>query len=47
MGAIRANDFPRRRSTENLAYALRTRAPEMPPNGHQQPTMAATSNLRI
>ena len=24
-----------RRPTENLAYALRTRVPEMSPNGHQ------------
>jgi len=36
----------RRRSTENLAYALRARAPEMPPNGHQQPTTASGSHLR-
>jgi hypothetical protein len=36
----------RRRPTENLAYALRTRAPEMPPNCHQQPTTATSSNLR-
>ena len=26
------------RPTENLAYALRTRVPEMSPNRHQQPT---------
>jgi hypothetical protein len=36
----------RRRPTESLAYALRARAPEMPPNCHQQPTIAASSNLR-
>ena len=35
-----------RRPTENLAYALRARAPEMPPNRHQQPTLATGSNLR-
>ena len=33
-------------SIEDLAYALRARAPEMPPNGHQQPTIATSSNLR-
>ena len=32
--------------TESLAYALRARAPEMPPNSHQQPTLATGSNLR-
>jgi len=31
---------------ENLAYALPARAPEMPPNRHQQPTMAISGNLR-
>jgi hypothetical protein len=36
----------RHSSTENLAYALRARAPEMPPNCHQQPTIATSSNLR-
>jgi hypothetical protein len=36
----------RRRSTENLAYALRGRAPEVPPNGHQQPAIATSSNLQ-
>jgi len=36
----------RRRLTENLAYALLARAPEMPPNYHQQPTIATGSHLR-
>jgi hypothetical protein len=36
----------RRRSTENLAYALLTRVPEMSPNCRQQPTIATSSNLR-
>jgi len=36
----------RHRLTENLAYALRARAPQMPPNHHQQPTMATSSNVR-
>jgi hypothetical protein len=31
---------------EHLAYALRARAPEMPPNGHQQPTTGTSSTLR-
>ena len=35
-----------RRSTENVAYVLRTCAPEMPPNGHQQPASANSSNLQ-
>jgi hypothetical protein len=33
-------------SIENLDFALRARAPEMPPNCHQQPTIATSSNLR-
>jgi hypothetical protein len=36
----------RRRSTENLAYALLTCVPEMSPNCHQYPTIATSSNLR-
>ena len=36
----------RHRPAENLAYALRARAPEMPPDNHQQPTMATGSHLR-
>jgi len=32
--------------TENLAYALPARAREMPPNYHQQPTIATGSHLR-
>ena len=36
----------RRRPAENLAYALLARAPEMPPNYHQQPTIATGSHLR-
>jgi hypothetical protein len=36
----------RRRPTENLACALPARAPEMPPNYHQQPTIATGSHLR-
>ena len=35
-----------RRTTDNLAYALRRRAPEMPPNGHQQPTIGTSTHLR-
>jgi hypothetical protein len=31
---------------KNLAYASLARAPEMPPNHHQQPTIVASSNLR-
>ena len=31
---------------EHPAYALRARAPEMPPNSHQQPTIATSSNLQ-
>ena len=34
------------RLTENLAYALRARAPEMSPNRHQQPTIITSSNAR-
>jgi hypothetical protein len=36
----------RRLSAENLAHALLARDPEMPPNPHQQPTIATSSNLR-
>jgi hypothetical protein len=36
----------RRSHAKNLAYALRARAPEMPPNSHQQPAVATSSNLR-
>ena len=36
----------RRSPAKNLAYALRARAPEMPPNSHQQPMIATSSNLR-
>ena len=32
--------------TENLAYASLACVPEMSPNRHQQPTIAAGSNLR-
>jgi len=38
--------FQRRRPTENLVDALPARAPEMPPNCHQQPTIATGSHLR-
>ncbi len=31
---------------EHLAYALRARAPEMPPNGHQQSTTGTSSTPR-
>ena len=36
----------RRRPTGNLAYALPARAPEMPPNYRQQPTIATGCHLR-
>jgi len=36
----------RRRPTKNLAYALAARAPEMPPNYRQQPTIATGRHLR-
>ena len=36
-----------RRSTENPAYALRARAPEMPPNSHQQPTIARARRAQL
>jgi hypothetical protein len=35
-----------RSPAKNLAYALRARAPEMPPNSHQQSAIATSSNLR-
>ena len=35
-GLKRGRSFDPRRFTENLAYALKARAPEMPPNCHQQ-----------
>ena len=45
-GLISGRSFDGAGSTENLAYALRARAPEMPPNSHQQPTIATSCNLR-
>ncbi len=33
-------------SIERLAYALRARARDVPPNRHQQPMIATSSNLR-
>ncbi len=35
-----------RRPAENVAYALRTRVPDMSPNCHQLPTIATISYLR-
>ena len=37
---------PRAGLSESPAYALRARAHEMPPNSHQQPAIATSSNLR-
>jgi len=34
------------RATQNPAYALLARVPEMSPNCHQQPMIATSSNLR-
>ena len=34
------------RPAENVAYALRTRVPDMSPNCHQLPTIATISYLR-
>jgi len=46
MTGLKRKVVRQRRPAENVAYALRTRVPDMSPNCHQLPTIATISYLR-